>query len=135
MTAIRSCRNASSGRRRKFPRGVAMKGRKNFDIRKTSREQKNGSSLGTTCLVAEKAPHICYSPQSSPGGEQREQRSHPFGRRYRVGGTTLITLPQAINFKALAAPRSLRCHKRSTSKPRLTSPLQLALRWLPIASF
>src|SRR5262249_9471933 len=71
--------------------------RKNFDIRRTSREQKNDSSTGTPCSLAEKVPLICYSPQPSPAGRQRE---HPVGRRYRVGGTKLITLPQAINLKA-----------------------------------
>ena len=35
-----------------------------------------------------------YSPQPSPAGK------HPVGRRYRVGGTKLITLPQAISLKA-----------------------------------
>ena len=77
-------------------RGVLV-ARKNFDSRKTSHEQKNASSTGTTCLVAEKAPHICYSPLPSPEGEQRKHHS---GRRYRVGGTSLITLPQAISLKA-----------------------------------
>jgi hypothetical protein len=37
--------------------------RKNFDIRKTSQEQKNNSSSGTMDLVAKKAAHICYEPQ------------------------------------------------------------------------
>src|SRR5215475_293794 len=33
----------------------------------------------------------------------------------------------SANIIVLAAPRSLRCHKQSASKPRLTSPLRLAL--------
>jgi hypothetical protein len=60
--------------------------RKNFDIRKTSQEQKNYNSSARTRLVAEKAAHICYEPQLPPGWEHHKQRS---GRRYRVGGTSL----------------------------------------------
>jgi hypothetical protein len=40
--------------------------RKNFDIRETSQEQKNGDVLTGTGLVAEKAAHICYEPQLAP---------------------------------------------------------------------
>ena len=40
---------------------------------------------------------LCYCPQSSPQGTQHQQQ---VGRRYRLGGTTLISLPQAISFKA-----------------------------------
>jgi hypothetical protein len=76
---------------------VVLVARKNFDIRKTSQEHKDRSFLRDNRLAAEKPAHICYSPQSSPSGHQRE---HHFARRYRVGGTTLISLPQAINFKA-----------------------------------
>jgi hypothetical protein len=71
--------------------------RKNFDIRETSQEQKNGDVLTGTGLVAEKAAHICYEPQLAPEQEQRKQH---FGRRYRIGGTTHINLPQVINFKS-----------------------------------
>jgi hypothetical protein len=71
--------------------------RKNFDIRKTSQEQKNRNSLARACLVAEKAALICYEPQLPPG---REQHKPYFGRRYRVGGTSLIHLPQVINLKS-----------------------------------
>jgi hypothetical protein len=47
--------------------------------------------------VAEKAAHICYEPQLAP---EREQRNQHAGRRYRIGGTTHINLPQVINFKS-----------------------------------
>ena len=77
--------------------GWFLVARKNFDIRKTSEEHEDGSSSGTIGSVAEKSAHICYQPQSSPFGQQQE---HHFARRYRVGGTKLISLPQAINFKA-----------------------------------
>src|SRR5262245_59304070 len=70
--------------------------RKNFDILETSQEQKNGGVLARTGLVAEKSALICCSPRLSLGHEQRKQH---FGRRYRIGGTTLISLPQAIHFK------------------------------------
>jgi hypothetical protein len=89
--------------------------RKNFDIRETSQEQKNGDVLTGTGLVAEKAAHICYEPQLAPEQEQRKQH---FGRRYRIGGTTHINLPQS-----------------STSNLRSTSQLQLALPSLLTASF
>src|SRR5262249_39369020 len=42
-----------------------------------------------------KATHICY--ESQPAHEQEHHKQH---RCYRVGGTTLINLPQAINFKS-----------------------------------
>ena len=71
--------------------------RKNFDIRETSREQKNRSSSATKDRASEQAAHICYEPHLSLEREHHQQ-DH-LGRRYRVGGTTLITLPQAINFK------------------------------------
>ena len=71
--------------------------RKNFDIRKTSQEQKNSSSSGTMGSVAKKAAHICYEAHLYPEGKQHK---HYLGRRYRVGGTTRISLPQAINLKA-----------------------------------
>jgi hypothetical protein len=67
--------------------------RKNFDSRETSNEQQNGSSIGTTGLVDRKAAHICYGHQHSP-------EQHFGHRRYRVGGTTRISLPQAVNLKA-----------------------------------
>jgi hypothetical protein len=67
---------------------------KNFDIRKTSQEHKDGSSSGTIGSVAEKPPHICYQPQSPFSGE------HRFARLYRIGGTSLINLPQVINLKS-----------------------------------
>ena len=47
--------------------------------------------------VAEKAAHICYEAHLYPEGKQHK---HYLGRRYRVGGTTHISLPQAINLKA-----------------------------------
>src|SRR4029079_14105563 len=71
--------------------------RKNFDIRKTSQEHKEGSSSGTIGLAAEKPAHICYQPHSPPQGERWERC---FARRYRIGGTTLISLPQVINLKS-----------------------------------
>jgi hypothetical protein len=71
--------------------------RKNFDIRETSREQKNRGSSATNDPASEQAAHICYDPHLSVEREHHQQ-DH-LGRRYRVGGTTLITLPQAINFK------------------------------------
>jgi hypothetical protein len=71
--------------------------RKNFDIRETSQEQKNCNSVARTSLVAEKVALICYRPQPFSASEQHQKR---VARRYRVGGTTLISLPQAINFKA-----------------------------------
>src|SRR5262245_61132719 len=77
-TVSASCQSFSIGGRK----GAAVKERKNSDIRKTSQEQKNGSSAGTKCSVAEKASLICYSHQASPTERQLE---HPLGRRYRVG--------------------------------------------------
>jgi hypothetical protein len=74
--------------------------RKNFDIRKTSQEHKEGSSSGTIGSVAEKPAHICYEPQLLPEGEKREKPKRRFARRYRVGGTSLINLSQTINLKA-----------------------------------
>lgn len=76
-----------------------QRARKNFDIRETSQEQKNCNSLARTRLVAEKAAHICYDPdpQLRYGQEHHKQRS---GRRYRIGGTSLINLPQVINLKS-----------------------------------
>ena len=71
--------------------------RKNFDIRKTSQEQKNYNSSARTRLVAEKAVHICYEPRLPPAWRQRKRHS---GRRYRSGGTSLIKLPQVINLKS-----------------------------------
>ena len=71
--------------------------RKNFDILETSQEQKNGGRSARTGSLAEKAAHICYDPQFYPAGEQHKQY---FGRRYRVGGTSLIGLPQVINLKS-----------------------------------
>jgi hypothetical protein len=40
---------------------------------------------------------VCYEPQLPPGYEQRKQH---FGRHYRIGGTSLISLPQVINLKS-----------------------------------
>lgn len=76
---------------------ASARGRKNFDIRKTSQEQQNGNSSGTIGLVAEKATHLCYQHPSYPRGQQHKQY---FRRRYRNGGITLISLSQAINLKA-----------------------------------
>jgi hypothetical protein len=73
--------------------------RKNFDIRETSREQKNGNSLARTGLEAEKAAHICYRPLPL-GAHGQQQRQRHVARRYRVGGTSLINLPQVINLKS-----------------------------------
>ena len=70
---------------------------KNFDILETSHEQKNGASLVNTDLSAEKSPHICYEPQLA---REQEQRKQHIGRRYRIGGSTLINLPQIINLKS-----------------------------------
>lgn len=47
--------------------------------------------------MTKKPAPICYEPQ--PASPQGEQQTH-FGRRYRIGGTTLISLSQAINIKA-----------------------------------
>src|SRR5262249_7800120 len=47
--------------------------------------------------VGKKAAHMCYEAHRFPR-EERQQKH--FGRRYRVGGTALISLPQAINFKS-----------------------------------
>ena len=71
--------------------------RKNFDILETSQEQKNDACLARTGLVAEKAAHICYEPQLA---REQEQRKQHIGRRYRIGGSTLINLPQIINLKS-----------------------------------
>jgi hypothetical protein len=71
--------------------------RKNFDIRETSQEQKNGNSLARTRLVAEKVAHICYEPQLPPGWEQHKQH---FAGRYRIGGTSRINLRQVIDLKS-----------------------------------
>jgi hypothetical protein len=71
--------------------------RKNFDILETSQEQKNGADLARTRSVSQTAAHICYEPQLPAGRKQRKQR---FGRHYRVGGTSLISLSQAINLKS-----------------------------------
>jgi hypothetical protein len=71
--------------------------RKNFDILETSQEQKNGSGSARTDSLAERAPHICYKPQLLPAYEQRKQH---LARRYRIGGTKLISLSQAINLKS-----------------------------------
>lgn len=76
---------------------MTFRARKDFDIRKTSQEQKNSSSSATKVSMAELAAHICYEPQLSPVGNEHK---HDLGRSYRVGGTTLISLRQAINFKA-----------------------------------
>jgi hypothetical protein len=70
---------------------------KNFDIHKTSREQKSGNSLARTRLVAEKAAHICYELHRPPEREHPRQRS---ACRYRIGGTSLINLPQVMNLKS-----------------------------------
>jgi hypothetical protein len=72
---------------------VRFVARKNFDIRKTSQEQKNDSSSRTMGSVAKKAAHICYEP---PQGEQQKHSC----RRYRIGGTSLISLAQIINLKS-----------------------------------
>jgi hypothetical protein len=40
--------------------------RENFDIRKTSQEQKKGRASGTMGFVAEKAAHICVTSLHSP---------------------------------------------------------------------
>jgi hypothetical protein len=71
--------------------------RKNFDIRKTSQEQENSSSPGTLGLASQELTHMCYGPR--PSSLQEEQQNH-LGRRYRIGGTTHISLSQAINVKA-----------------------------------
>ncbi len=73
--------------------------RKNFDIRKTSWERENSGSSERKLLAAETTAHICYGPEPKPS-LSREQRRHDLGRRYRAGGTTRISLPQAINFKS-----------------------------------
>ena len=68
---------------------------KNFDVLGPSREQTNGSSQGATGSKAEARPFICYgasTAQPNPGAEHK--------RRYRSGGTKLITVAQAINMKA-----------------------------------
>ena len=46
--------------------------RQNFDIRKTSQEQKNSSSSATKSPVAEQAAHICYEPQPHPLRERAQ---------------------------------------------------------------
>jgi hypothetical protein len=71
--------------------------RKNFDIRKTFRERRNGGPPKTTGRVSEKGGHICYSPQSPY--QKTAQRDRSAGR-YRVRGTTQVSLAQAINLKA-----------------------------------
>ena len=58
----------------------------------------NGSSSARKLLVADKAAHICYEPQLPPAPKQDKQQH--FGRRYRVGGTKLISSSQAVNLKA-----------------------------------
>jgi len=68
---------------------------KNFDVPGSSQEQNNGSSQGVTGSKAEVRPFICYgasTAQLNPGAEHK--------RRYRSGGTKLITVAQAINMKA-----------------------------------
>src|SRR5262249_19394241 len=67
------------------------------DIRKTSQEQKNRSSSGTIGLVPEKPRLICYA-LDAPFGRSRPR--HHIGRRYRIGGTARINLPQVINLKS-----------------------------------
>ena len=47
--------------------------RKNFDIRKTSEEQKNRSSSATKDPTSEQAAHICYEPQLSRKREHHQQ--------------------------------------------------------------
>ncbi|MGH9549598.1 MAG: hypothetical protein ACRD3W_09490, partial [Terriglobales bacterium] len=77
--------------------------RKNFDISKTSQEQKNSSSSARKLSVPDKAAHICYEPQPVYPSHERQQHQYgpgQLGRRYRIGGTRLISLPQAINFKS-----------------------------------
>jgi len=69
---------------------------KNFDIRETSQEQKYGSPSARTRLVVGTAAHICYRPRLPADWEQGKQQR----RRYRIGGTTHINLPQVINFKS-----------------------------------
>jgi hypothetical protein len=70
--------------------------RKNFDILETSQEQKNGSGSAKTVLGAQTAGHICYEPQL-PLAQDEQQH---FGRRYRIGSTSLISLAQIINLKS-----------------------------------
>jgi hypothetical protein len=70
--------------------------RKNFDILETSQEQKNGSGSARTASLAGTAPHICYEPQLPLVQDEQQQ----FGRRYRIGGTSLISLAQIINLKS-----------------------------------
>jgi hypothetical protein len=72
--------------------------RKNFDIRETSQEQKTRNILARTRSVAEKTALICYEP--TPPLRQAEQQRQLARRRYHIGGTTLISLSQAINLKA-----------------------------------
>ena len=64
---------------------------------KRPRNRKTAVPRGQWAQWPKQAAHICYEPHLSPEGKQHK---HYLGRRYRVGGTTLISLPQAINFKA-----------------------------------
>jgi hypothetical protein len=82
----------------RIARVVVLVARKNFDILQTSQEQKNGTPLDRTRLMAGNPAHICYEPQLPAGWEQRKQQHN--GRRYRIGGTSLISLSQAIDLKS-----------------------------------
>jgi hypothetical protein len=70
---------------------------KNFDVLEPSREQTNGRSQGATGSKAEVRPFICYG--ASTAQPSPRQRSNDL-KQYRVGGTRLITVAQAIHLKA-----------------------------------
>lgn len=76
---------------------ASSRGHKNFDIRKTSPEQEKAKAVGAMGSLADKSALICYEPDHSPPQNAGQKK---FGRRYRIAGTTRITLPQAINLKA-----------------------------------
>lgn len=72
-------------------------GDKNFDVLRSSQEQNNDASQGTTGAEAEARPFICYGATAAQP-IYRQESGHP--KQYRIGGTKRITVAQAIHLKA-----------------------------------
>ena len=67
---------------------------KNLDVRETSQDQEIGCTKGIQRELAS-APHL--SSLCASAAQPDEQPEHRRQRRYRVGGTNYITVPQATN--------------------------------------
>jgi hypothetical protein len=73
---------------------------KNFDVLGPSQEHQAGGSKAARRSDAGAGPFICYGGRGGVAAPRSLERGSSQPRRYRSGGTKLLTVPQAINMKA-----------------------------------